>query len=204
MAKRFLLSPVTKEGAKTPTTAKKAPTPAKPYQRPSVGGTGAETVPAAKKPVTSVQKPPAVKKPVTPVKKAPTPPPKPPAARQPPLGKAKPAAPAQKAPVPPRPPFAGPPAGGPPAGRPGAGAPGAGMPGAPPQVVAEMKAAQERALEAQKAKPKTYVVKSGDSLSKIAKELLGDAARWPEIFELNKDKIQDPNLIRVGQELVLP
>ncbi len=50
----------------------------------------------------------------------------------------------------------------------------------------------------------TYVVKSGDSLSKIAKELLGDASRWPEIFEANKETIKDPNLIRVGQELRIP
>ncbi len=60
------------------------------------------------------------------------------------------------------------------------------------------------AYEAQKApaKPKTYVVKSGDSLSKIAKELLGDAGRYPEIQKLNK--LDNPNLIRVGQELLLP
>jgi nucleoid-associated protein YgaU len=51
---------------------------------------------------------------------------------------------------------------------------------------------------------KTYVVQAGDSLSKIAKALLGDAARWPEIFELNKDQIKDPNLIYPGQELRLP
>ena len=50
----------------------------------------------------------------------------------------------------------------------------------------------------------TYVVKAGDSLSKIAKEVLGDARRWPEIFEANKDQIKDPNLIRVGQELKIP
>lgn len=51
----------------------------------------------------------------------------------------------------------------------------------------------------------TYVVKSGDSLSKIAKELLGNASRWPEIYELNKGLIGDnPNLIHPGQELKLP
>jgi nucleoid-associated protein YgaU len=50
-----------------------------------------------------------------------------------------------------------------------------------------------------------YVVKSGDSLSKIAKELLGDASRWPEIYELNKDVIGDnPNLIKPGQEFKIP
>lgn len=52
--------------------------------------------------------------------------------------------------------------------------------------------------------PRTYTVQSGDSLSKIAKALLGDANRWPEIFEANKDKIKDPNMIHVGQELVIP
>ena len=55
-----------------------------------------------------------------------------------------------------------------------------------------------------KAKPRSYVVKAGDSLSKIAKEVLGDASRWTEIFEANKDKIKDPNVISPGQELRLP
>ena len=67
--------------------------------------------------------------------------------------------------------------------------------------------AEERAAAAQaaaEAKKRTYVVKPGDSLSKIAKEQLGNAARWPEIFELNRDQIKDPNLIHVGQELHLP
>jgi len=51
---------------------------------------------------------------------------------------------------------------------------------------------------------RTYVVKSGDSLSKIAKELLGDAKRWPEIYEANKALIGDnPNLIHPGQTLVI-
>jgi nucleoid-associated protein YgaU len=63
---------------------------------------------------------------------------------------------------------------------------------------------QDAAERARKREAKTYVVQAGDSLSKIAKELLGDAARWPEIFELNKDQIKDPNLIRVGQELRIP
>ena len=52
------------------------------------------------------------------------------------------------------------------------------------------------------ASQKTYVVKSGDSLSKIAKEQLGDAKRWPEIQKLNK--LDNPNLISAGQKLKLP
>jgi nucleoid-associated protein YgaU len=66
----------------------------------------------------------------------------------------------------------------------------------------ELAAAEARELAA--AKVRTYVVQSGDSLSKIAKEELGDASRWPEILELNKDKIKDPNLIHPGQELEMP
>jgi nucleoid-associated protein YgaU len=54
------------------------------------------------------------------------------------------------------------------------------------------------------AQASVYVVQSGDSLSKIAKEVLGDASRWPEIFEANKDKLKDPNLIHPGQELRIP
>jgi len=63
-------------------------------------------------------------------------------------------------------------------------------------------ARRQHGQEAQQGR--TYVVKSGDSLSKIAKELLGDAGRWPEIFEANKDQIKDPNLIHPGQELKIP
>jgi nucleoid-associated protein YgaU len=51
---------------------------------------------------------------------------------------------------------------------------------------------------------KTYTVKAGDSLSKIAKEHLGDAGAYMQIFELNKDKLKDPDKIQPGQVLRLP
>ena len=51
---------------------------------------------------------------------------------------------------------------------------------------------------------KTYTVKSGDTLSKIAKEQLGDADRWREILDANKDVIKDPNVIQPGTELKIP
>jgi LysM repeat protein len=51
---------------------------------------------------------------------------------------------------------------------------------------------------------RTYTVKEGDSLSLIAKEVYGDMGRWKEIYEANKDKISDPNLIDAGLELVIP
>lgn len=52
--------------------------------------------------------------------------------------------------------------------------------------------------------PKTYTVQSGDSLWKIAKKTLGDGSRWSEIYNLNTDKISNPDLIYPGQALTLP
>lgn len=50
----------------------------------------------------------------------------------------------------------------------------------------------------------TYTVKSGDCLWNIAKKYLGDGSRYNEIYNLNKDKITNPNLIYPGQVLTLP
>ena len=54
------------------------------------------------------------------------------------------------------------------------------------------------------AAPKTYTVKAGDTLSKIAKEHLGNAGSYMKIFELNKDQLSDPDKIKPGQVLRLP
>jgi nucleoid-associated protein YgaU len=50
----------------------------------------------------------------------------------------------------------------------------------------------------------TYKVQPGDSLSKIAKEFYGNASDYMRIFEANKDTLNDPNKIQIGQELVIP
>lgn len=49
-----------------------------------------------------------------------------------------------------------------------------------------------------------YVVEQGDTLSKIALRRLGVAARWPEIFGMNNDKLVDPNRIYCGMTLRVP
>lgn len=49
----------------------------------------------------------------------------------------------------------------------------------------------------------SYTVKEGDTLWKIAKAQLGDAKLWTSIYELNKDTIKNPNLITIGQEIIL-
>ena len=48
---------------------------------------------------------------------------------------------------------------------------------------------------------KTYTVKPGDTLSKIAKAHLGDANAYMKIFELNKDQLTNPDQIKPGQVL---
>ncbi len=49
-----------------------------------------------------------------------------------------------------------------------------------------------------------YTVVSGDTLSKISKQLLGDAKRYMEIFNANKGALTDPDKIKVGQTLTIP
>ena len=51
---------------------------------------------------------------------------------------------------------------------------------------------------------KVYEVQSGDSLSKIAKREYGDANKWHQIFEANKNILTDPNKIFPGQKLTIP
>jgi LysM repeat protein len=51
---------------------------------------------------------------------------------------------------------------------------------------------------------RTYTVKSGDTLSKIAKSELGDAQAYGRIFEANRDQLSDPDKIRPGQVLKIP
>ena len=54
------------------------------------------------------------------------------------------------------------------------------------------------------AKAATYTVKSGDTLSKIAKDQLGDANAYMKIFDANKDQLSDPDKIKPGQVLKIP
>jgi nucleoid-associated protein YgaU len=57
---------------------------------------------------------------------------------------------------------------------------------------------------AKAAAARTYTVKAGDTLGKIAKEHLGDANAYMKIFEANKDQLSDPDKIKPGQVLKIP
>lgn len=50
----------------------------------------------------------------------------------------------------------------------------------------------------------TYVVQSGDTLWAIAKKYYGNGNQYTKIYNANKDKIKNPNLIYPGQKLVIP
>lgn len=64
--------------------------------------------------------------------------------------------------------------------------------------------AQPQAVGTSGAAARTYTVKAGDTLSKIAKEHLGDASAYMKIFNANKDQLSDPDKIKPGQVLKLP
>jgi LysM repeat protein len=51
---------------------------------------------------------------------------------------------------------------------------------------------------------RSYTVKAGDTLSKIAREHYGDANSYMKIFDANKDQLNDPDKIKPGQVLKIP
>ena len=75
-------------------------------------------------------------------------------------------------------------------------------------IIADIKvsASAAAAAEAETKPPAshTYTVKPGDSLSKIAKEHLGNGNLYMEIFNANKDQLSDPDKIQPGQVLKIP
>lgn len=71
-------------------------------------------------------------------------------------------------------------------------------------IVADIKVTGGPATAKTQGTAKTHTVKSGDTLSKIAKEHLGDGNAYMKIFELNRDQLKDPDMIKPGQVLKLP
>lgn len=49
-----------------------------------------------------------------------------------------------------------------------------------------------------------YTVKKGDTLSGIARREYGGAHRWKYLYELNKDRIKNPDKLKVGQKIIIP
>jgi len=81
------------------------------------------------------------------------------------------------------------------------------------QPTTEQQTSTERVIEQRRGErggqdstgTRTYIVKSGDTLSDIAQSEMGDAKRWPELYEANKDAVgKNPDLIHPGLELKIP
>ena len=51
---------------------------------------------------------------------------------------------------------------------------------------------------------RTYTVKSGDSLRKIAQHFYGDEMQWHKIRDANREKLPNPDRIQVGMQLIIP
>jgi nucleoid-associated protein YgaU len=72
------------------------------------------------------------------------------------------------------------------------------------QAPAAAAAAAAGAAGAPSSAARTYIVRPGDNLSKISKQFYGDSNKYMKIFEANKDKLSDPDKVKVGTELLIP
>jgi LysM repeat protein len=75
-------------------------------------------------------------------------------------------------------------------------------PGAQPQSGAQTQSVPQPTPA--KASIKSYTVKSGDTLSEIAKRELGSPGKYMDIFNANRDQLSDPDKIKPGQVLKIP
>jgi nucleoid-associated protein YgaU len=79
-------------------------------------------------------------------------------------------------------------------------APAESAPAAQPQVAAPLPAAQNGG----NMQASTYTVQKDDTLQKISKKLFGSYGKWYKIYEANKNKIKNPNLLKPGMVLTIP
>ena len=61
-----------------------------------------------------------------------------------------------------------------------------------------------KAVLADDSEPYDYIVQPGDTLERIADKWLGGASEWQYLYEANRSRIKDPNIIRPGLKLVIP
>ncbi len=55
-----------------------------------------------------------------------------------------------------------------------------------------------------KVQTKEYTIQKNDSLWSIAQRELGSGHRWKYLYEINKDRIQNPNKLKAGQVIIIP
>jgi outer membrane protein OmpA-like peptidoglycan-associated protein len=55
-----------------------------------------------------------------------------------------------------------------------------------------------------KVSTREYIIQKGDTLSRIAQKEMGGAHRWKYLYEMNKDKIKNPNKLKAGLKIMIP
>jgi nucleoid-associated protein YgaU len=71
-------------------------------------------------------------------------------------------------------------------------------------LVAESNRSAPLATESSTHSERTYVIQKGDSLERLALRYLGDEARAIEIFDLNRQVLENPHILPLGTELKIP
>lgn len=73
-----------------------------------------------------------------------------------------------------------------------------------PSAAPAKRSTAKRATSPSAGGSRTYVVQKGDTLQKISQKYYGTTKDWPKIFEANRGKLRKPDVIVVGQTLVIP
>jgi nucleoid-associated protein YgaU len=80
-----------------------------------------------------------------------------------------------------------------------------------PAVAKEQKSLQEGSLDStvheqiEKIEPQRfYIVRKGDTLSKISQTYYGSPGKWQKIYDANKETIKNPDRLSPGQKLLIP
>ena len=66
------------------------------------------------------------------------------------------------------------------------------------------KPALPKAASTVKPAAQEYIIKQGDSLSKLAERFYNSMNKWEKIYEANRDSVKNPNYVFIGQKIVIP
>jgi nucleoid-associated protein YgaU len=59
-------------------------------------------------------------------------------------------------------------------------------------------------VKTEKAGSREYVVKAGDTLSRLSQQFYETPSKWGKIYEANRDHVKNPNYIFIGMKLIIP
>ena len=63
---------------------------------------------------------------------------------------------------------------------------------------------EEKETETEEIEGEVYIIRSGDSLWKVAQRIYGDGKLWRKIYQANRDTVLNPGRLRAGQKLLIP